>query len=401
MQKFQGNILIAQGGGPTPVISASLKGVIEEAKKYPQINGIYGARYGVEGLFNEEFIDLEKEPKEIIDGLAFTPAAVLGSCRRKLTGKDYPMVLEILKKYNIRYLFYNGGNDSMDTCDKIAKIAGNYDIKVIGVPKTIDNDLAFTDHCPGFGSAARYAAISAMELYRDVESLPIHVCVLELMGRNAGWITAAASLAKEDENDGPHLVYLPERPFLEEEFLEDVKMWHEKVGGVLVVVSEGLKDQDGNPLAESGIVDGFGHKVPGGVSQHLSNLIIDKLGIKSRSEKPGLLGRCSISLQSAIDRDEAIRAGEFAVKSAVEGKSGYMVSVKRVSNVPYKSEMALVPLDEVANVERKMPDKFINERGNGIMPAFKEYCMPLIGEPLPNYVRLKKVPVKKIQGRLL
>lgn len=393
---IEGNLLVAQGGGPTAVINASLKGVIDEAKKYPQIKGIYGARFGVEGLLNEDFIDLRKESQENINGLAFTPASALGSCRRKLVEKDYLAVIEIFKKYNIRYFFYNGGNDSMDTCNKIAKLAGDYDIKVIGVPKTIDNDLDFIDHCPGFGSAARYVAVSTMELYKDVESLPIHVCVMEVMGRNAGWLTAAASLAKKSENDGPHLIYLPERPFIEEEFLGDVKMWHEKVGGVLVVVSEGLVGVSGNPIAESGIVDGFGHKVPGGVAQHLSNLIMNKLGIKSRSEKPGLLGRASIALQSNIDREEAIKVGEFAVKSAVEGKSGFMVAIKRISNEPYKSKMELVPLEKVANVEKKLPDEYINERGNGINKSFVDYCMPLLGEPLPNFVSLQKVKVEKI-----
>lgn len=236
---INGNLLIAQGGGPTAVINSSLQGVIEEAKKHPSITGIYGARFGVEGVLKEDFIDLGLEPIEKISGLSSTPASALGSCRKKLTDKDMPVVLEILKKYNIRYFFYNGGNDSMDTCNKISILAENsgYELKVIGVPKTIDNDLAITDHCPGFGSAAKYAAISTLELWKDVESLPIHVCVLELMGRNAGWLTAASVLGKKSENDGPHLVYLPERPFVEKEFLEDVEMWHKKVGGGLVALT--------------------------------------------------------------------------------------------------------------------------------------------------------------------
>ncbi len=394
--QIQGNLLLAQGGGPTAVISASVRGVIEEAKKHCCIRGIYGAKNGMDGLLNEDFIDLRKESEKDIKNLAFTPAAALGSCRRRLTEEDYPCVLQVLKKYNIKYFFYNGGNDSMDTCNKIASLAADQDIKVIGIPKTIDNDLKFTDHSPGFGSAARYAAICTMELYKDVESLPIHVCVMELMGRNAGWLTAAASMAKINENDGPHLVYLPERPFVEKEFLNDVKMWHEKVGGVLVVASEGIKDAKGNPIAESGIIDGFGHKVPGGVAQHLSNLVISKLGIKSRSEKPGLLGRCSIPMQSCLDREEAIKVGNFAVLSAVKGKTGCMVAIKRVSNDPYESEMGLVPLKKVANVEKKLPDKYINKRGNGIELSYKEYCLPLLGEPLPEYVSLRKTPLEKI-----
>lgn len=399
---LEGNLLIAQGGGPTAVINASLQGVIEEAGKYAQIKGIYGARFGVEGLLKEDFIDLGKEALEKIKGLSYTPASALGSCRRKLVEKDFPEVLKILKKYNIRYFFYNGGNDSMDTCNKISVLAGeyNYDLKVIGVPKTIDNDLAYTDHCPGFGSAARYSAISTMELAKDVESLPIHVCIMELMGRNAGWLTASAALAKKNGNEGPHLIYLPERPFIEEEFLEDVKQLHKEVQGVLVVVSEGLVDIKGNPLADSGIVDGFGHKVPGGVAQHLSNMVMNKLGIKSRSEKPGLLGRASIPMQSDIDREEARGVGAYAVKTAVEGKSGYMVSIKRLASNPYKSEFELIALEQVANIEKKFPMEWINKRGNGIEKAFIDYCTPLIGQALPDYVSLKKNPVRKIGGQV-
>lgn len=395
---MEGNLLVAHGGGPTAVINASLYGVITEAKKYDQIKGIYGARYGIEGVLNEDFIDLGKEPKESIDLLPYTPASATGSCRRKLNDKDYPVLLEIFKKYNIRYFFYNGGNDSMDTCNKVAILAkeSGYDMKVIGVPKTIDNDLAFTDHCPGFGSAARYAAISAMELTKEVEGLPIHVIVLEIMGRNAGWLAAATALAKQNDETGPQLIYLPEKPFNEEEFLEDVKMWHSRVKGVLVVASEGLVDENGNSIADTGIVDGFGHKVPGGVAQALSDKIITKLGIKSRAEKPGLMGRASIPMQSDIDREEAIAVGSFAVKSAIEGKTGYMVSIKREQDSPYKFMLELVELEKVANVERKFPIDWINERGNGIKKEFIDYCMPLIGGSLPQYTTLKKIPVQKL-----
>jgi 6-phosphofructokinase len=225
-----GNLLIAQGGGPTAVINASLQGVIEEAKRYSCIQRIYGAIYGVEGVLKEQFVDLGKEPEWKIRGLQNTPASALGSCRKKLTDADMPKILETFKKYDIRYFLYNGGNDSMDTCNKIFKLAkkAGYEMRVLGIPKTIDNDLAHTDHSPGFGSAARYAAVSVLEVWKDIESLPIHVCVMELMGRNAGWLTASSVLAKKNENCGPHLVYLPERPFNEDDFLEDVKIWHQK-----------------------------------------------------------------------------------------------------------------------------------------------------------------------------
>jgi len=396
IKKLEGNLLIAQAGGPTPVINASLYGVIDEAKKYSSIKGIYGARFGIEGLLKEDFIDLSCESQYNIERLSHTPSSALGSCRKKLVQEDYPVVLELLKKHNIRYFLYNGGNDSMDTCNKVYLLAREhgYDINVIGVPKTVDNDLDFTDHCPGFGSAARYAAVSTMELWKDVEALPIHVCILELMGRNAGWIAAASALGKNSVDEGPHLIYLPERPFIEEEFLEDVKWWHERVKGVLVVVCESIVDVNGNPVVDGVINDDFGHKILGGVSQHLSNLVIKKLGINSRSERPGLLGRVSISMQSWIDKEEARSIGAFAVKSAVEGKSGFMVSIRRITDNPYKFELELVPLEKVANVEKKFPLEWINERGNGIKKEFIDYCMPLIGDPLPEYISLDKIQVK-------
>ena len=338
-----GNLLIAHGGGPTAVINATLYGLVAEAKKYKEIGGIYGARYGIEGVLKEDLIDLGRESAAVLARLPFTPSSALGSTRRQVSEADYPRFIEIFKKYDIRYFFYNGGNDSMDTCLKVARAAGDYEVRIIGVPKTIDNDLAGTDHCPGFGSAARYTAVSAMELAREVQGLPIHVIIMETMGRNAGWLTAATVLGKKDERDGPHLVYLPERPFNEERFVEDVRRCNDKVRGVLVVASEGLLDEQGESIANTGILDGFGHKIPGGVGQALANMLI-RHGLKSRSEKPGLLGRNSIALQSAVDREEAIRVGAYAVQVAVEGKSGCMVAIKRVGNHPYRSELELVPL---------------------------------------------------------
>jgi len=393
-----GNLLIAHGGGPTPVINSSLRGVVEQAKKQPQIGGIYGARFGVEGVLNEAFIDLGAQSEAAIRGLSSTPASALGSCRRKLKSDDYPRILDVFKKYDIRYFLYNGGNDSMDTCNKIAALAkdSGYEMRVIGVPKTIDNDLMHTDHCPGFGSAARYVAVSTLELWKDVQSLPIHVCIMEVMGRNAGFITAVSALARKSEGCGPHLIYLPERPFIREQFLEDVSAWHKRAGGVLVVVSEGLCGPDGAPLSDSGVVDGFGHKVPGGVSQHLSELVIRELGIKSRSEKPGLLGRCSIPLQSPVDRDEAYQVGALAVRAACEYKTGFMVSITRECEDPYRAGYGLVPLSEVANAERKFPDNWINARGNDINPDFIKYCAPLMGAALPDYIDLDLTPVKKL-----
>ncbi len=273
---LKGNMLIAHGGGPTPVINSSLLGAVREAKKHPEIETVYGARFGAEGILAGDLIDLGAVPDEQLDLLARTPASAIGSCRRKLTDADYPAVLECFKKFNIRYFFYNGGNDSMDTCNKVYQLAvkSGYELRVIGIPKTIDNDLAVTDHCPGFGSAAKYAAASALEIAQDAAALPIHVVVMEMMGRNAGWITAASALFT-DLMPCEHLVYLPETDFDKDEFLAAVKEKWAKGRGLLVTVSEGIHYAGGAPVADSGIVDGFGHKVPGGAAQTLSDMIMN------------------------------------------------------------------------------------------------------------------------------
>ena len=386
---LKGNMLIAQGGGPTPVINSSLLGAVREAKRHPEaIETIYGARYGAEGILAGDLIDLGAVPAEKLDLLARTPASAIGSCRRKLTDADYPAVLECFKKFNIRYFFYNGGNDSMDTCNKVYQLAveSGYELHVIGIPKTIDNDLAVTDHCPGFGSAAKYAAASALELAQDAAALPIHVVVMEMMGRNAGWITAASALFTK-LMPCEHLVYLPETDFDKDEFLAAVKEKWAKGHGLLVTVSEGIHYAGGAPVADSGIVDGFGHKVPGGAAQTLSDMIMNETGIKSRSEKPGLLGRTSVALMSEIDRDEAELAGATAVRSAVEGQTGYMVGFKTEREPEYKSETILVPLAEVANAEKTFPLEWITP--GGVTDEFRSYCLPLIGEYDTRFVNLR------------
>ena len=386
---LKGNMLIAQGGGPTPVINSSLLGAVREAKRHPEaIETIYGARYGAEGILAGDLIDLGAVPTEQLDLLARTPASAIGSCRRKLTDADYPAVLECFKKFNIRYFFYNGGNDSMDTCNKVYNLAveSGYELHVIGIPKTIDNDLAVTDHCPGFGSAAKYAAASALELAQDAAALPIHVVVMEMMGRNAGWITAASALFA-GLMPCEHLVYLPETDFDKDEFLAAVKEKWAKGRGLLVTVSEGIHYAGGAPVADSGIVDGFGHKVPGGAAQTLSDMIMNELGLKSRSEKPGLLGRTSVALMSEVDRDEAELAGATAVRAAVEGETGYMVGFRTEREPEYKSETILVPLAEVANAEKTFPLEWITP--GGVTDEFRSYCLPLIGEYDTRFVNLR------------
>ena len=377
---LKGNMLIAHGGGPTPVINSSLLGAVREAKRHSEIETIYGARFGAEGILAGDLMDLGQFSQEQLDLLSRTPASALGSCRRKLTDADYPAVLECFQKFNIRYFFYNGGNDSMDTCHKVYQLAcqSGYELRVIGIPKTIDNDLAVTDHCPGFGSAAKYAAVSALELAFDASALPIPVVVMELMGRNAGWITAASALFS-DRMPCEHLVYLPETDFDKDRFLSAVKEKWAKGRGLLVTVSEGIHYADGTPVADTGRVDGFGHKIPGGAAQALSDLIMQETDLKARSEKPGLLGRVSVAIMSQVDQQEAEAAGSAAVRAAVEGKTGYMTGFETTRTPEYRSELRLIPLEQVANAEKEFPLEWIGADGASISPAFRDYCLPMLG----------------------
>ncbi len=383
------NILVAHGGGPTAVINTSLQGVVETARMSGKVDKIYAARFGAEGILKGDLIDLTDVPAEVISRLSHTPASAIGSCRRKLGETDYPTVIEMLKKFKIDAFFYNGGNDSMDTCNKVNELAirEGLDIRVIGIPKTMDNDLEVTDHCPGFGSAARYAAVNASELALDASGLPIHVVVMELMGRNAGWVTAAAAMAKRITKC-EQLVYLPEMLVDEEKMLADIEKAYAKGNGLLVTVSEGICGMDGKPLADTGIVDGFGHVVPGGTAQHISDQIMQKLGLKSRAEKPGLLGRTSIPYVSLTDRQEAYEVGKYAVESALRGESGYMVAIEAVRKPKYESKLFLTPLAQVANAEKKFPLEWIVD-GNQIADEFFEYANPLMGGEFPEFAFLR------------
>ena len=382
------NILVAHGGGPTAVINTSLQGVVETARENGGFGRILAARFGAEGILKNDLLDLTDVPASTIAKLSHTPASSIGSCRRKLSDPDYPAVIECMKKNDIGVFFYNGGNDSMDTCNKISILAEKegLDLKVIGIPKTMDNDLAFTDNCPGFGSAARYAAINASELALDANGLPIHVVVLELMGRNAGWVTAASALAARTTNCEV-LTYLPEKLVDIDLMLSDIEKAYAKGHGCLVTVSEGLCGLDGNPLADSGIVDGFGHKVPGGVGEFISRQIMQKIGLKSRAEKPGLIGRTSIAYQSEVDRLEAYAVGKKAVETAAAGKTGYMVSIEADRSNGFSFDLGLAPLEKVANVEKKFPLEWI-EGTNRISDEFFSYADPLIGE-IPDFAILR------------
>ncbi len=381
------NLLIVHGGGPTAVINASLYGAILEAKKHTELTHIYAARNGTGGLLKEDLIELEHVPESDLELLLRTSGSAIGTSRDEIEQEDYDNMSEILAKKNIEYVLFNGGNGTMDTCGKLYKTCKNkgMDIKVMGIPKTIDNDISITDHSPGYGSAARFLAQSVKEICADVKGLPIHVVVVEALGRNAGWITAASALAENEDGMGPDLIYLPERPFEEDKFIEDVRRLLEKKKGIVIVASEGLKNAKGEPIVEP-VYRTERAIYFGDVSAHLANLVIKRLGYKARSEKPGLLGRASIGLQSQVDREEAILAGGLACQAVLQGESGKMVAFRRVSTSPYVIEPFLVEIDEVMMHERIMPDEYINKDGNGVTESFKEWCRPLIGEKLSKMI---------------
>lgn len=383
------NLLVAHGGGPTAVINASLFGVIEAAKLYDEIDGIYGAVHGIEGVLNENIVDLRAQSDAQISLLPYTPSSALGSCRRKLTADDYPVLLDIFKKHNVGYFLYNGGNDSMDTCDKVACLAETegLDLRVIGIPKTIDNDLGHTDHCPGYGSAARFVASNTRDLWMEVSAMPLYVTILETMGRNAGWLAAASSLARHGDEACAKFIYLPEIPFDEDLFMADIDRYLTKRKDLLIVVSEGITDMNGGSIADMGMVDGFGHTIPGGVAQTLAEKVKTRLGVKARGERPGFLGRASSLMQSVPDREEAVAIGRYAVDLALAGKTGLMVTINRVRDDPYKYKLSEVELKTVANAEKKFPREWIDGR-NGIKSEFTTYCLPLIGKNLEPYAKL-------------
>lgn len=335
---------------------------------------------------NQDFIHLEGLSDEKLNLLLHTPGTALGSSRYPLEESDYQRIVEILEEQGIGFVLMNGGNGTMDTCGKLHKmcLSMGKKIKVMGIPKTMDNDIAVTDHSPGFGSAARYMAQSVQELAADVKSLPIHVVVLEASGRNAGWITASSALA-EDQGMGPDLIYLPELAFNQDQFLQDVSDQLKIKSGIVVVASEGLHDQEGNPIVKP-IFKTDRATYFGDVSSHLAHLIIKELGYKARGEKPGLLGRASILMQSSVDRREAEDVGRIACQAVLDGETGKMASIRRLSTSPYQVEYELLDIEEVMLYERKIPKEFINETGNGMTEAFKEWCRPLIGIDLPEMI---------------
>ena len=382
------NLIIMHGGGPTAVINASLYGAIRQAQAAPEVGRIYVALGGTGGFLHEKLRDVTDLTDTQLHGLLSSPASAIGTSRDALETPEYEAMLPLFEKYGIRYVLMNGGNGTMDTCGKIYARCKEKDIRVIGIPKTMDNDLAVTDHSPGFGSAARYMAGSVAEVCCDVEGLPIHIVVIEALGRNAGWVTAAASLATDSYAHGPDLIYLPERAFDEEAFLRDVQKLIDTKGHGVVVASEGLHYADGTPIVEPIFTVGRATYF-GDVSAHLANLITKKLHYKARAEKPGLLGRASIAWQSDTDREEAERCGRAAVQAAVSGETGKMVALRRLPGADYKTETFLADIQDVMMTESKMPDAFINAEGNNVTEAYKDWVRPLLGRPLPKLMDLR------------
>lgn len=385
------NVIVGQSGGPTAVINASLYGVVYEALNREDSFGIvYGMINGIEGFLADHYIDMK--PLELsgeLELIKTTPGSYLGSCRYKLpedlTDSVYPVLLEKLEALNIGYFFYIGGNDSMDTVSKLSRYAAkvNSDIRVIGVPKTIDNDLVETDHTPGFGSAAKYIASTVREIAVDasVYDNKKSVTIVEIMGRHAGWLTAASALARKFEGDNPVLIYLPETNFDQDAFIEKVRTSLETTSNLVVCISEGIHDKNGTFICELSSdvgVDAFGHKMLTGSGKYLENLVKDRLGVKVRSVELNVCQRCSSSMLSKADHKEAIASGAFAVKSALEGETGKMISFKRREGNEYILDYATADVNIICNKEKAVPLEWINEDGTDVTEDFISYAKPLI-----------------------
>jgi len=410
------NAIVAQSGGPTTVINSSACGVVQEAMKSGKIGSVIGATNGILGVLKEDLFDISAEKPEAIEALKQTPAAAIGSCRYKLKSieeskADFQRVLDVFKAHDIRYFFYAGGNDSMDTADKVNKLAADagYELICMGIPKTVDNDLAFTDHCPGYPSVAKYVATCAAEAGKDTEALyTTDTCtILEVMGRNAGWIAAAAGLAATTPEDAPHLVYLPEAAFSFDKLVRDVEEVLKRLGRVFIVAGEGLKDENGNYVtADSGAFgkDSFGHAQLGGVAEMLKAVIEKEVKIKARFNKLGTNQRAAMHFASLTDVNEAYMCGQAAVIAALDGINGKMVTLVREAGTEYECTTGLAELKDVANGEKKVPAEYINDAGNHITDAMRDYVRPLVqGEApvtigkdgLPVFMRFERKPLEK------
>jgi ATP-dependent phosphofructokinase / diphosphate-dependent phosphofructokinase len=393
---LKGNAVIGQSGGPTSVINSSLSGVIDASLEMSGINKIYGMNYGIEGFMEERLIDLGIQDESILKGLRSTPSSALGGSRHKLRDEDFPQIMDVIKKFNIRYFFLIGGNDTMDTVHRVETLCQKegWELKGIGIPKTVDNDLYGTDHTPGFASAGRFNMLSVLQagtLLRDMKRVDKFM-IYQTIGRDAGWLAAATALARRNEEDAPHLIYCPERTFNKEQFLKDAKDCVEKYGWVSIVVSEGLKYADGTPVSASESKDKFNnieYGATGGssVGVNVHRILREATGWRGEFQITESLNMCAMDRAVSRDIEEAYLCGRQAVSLAGDGISGVMVTMKRLSNDPYKIEFSNAPLNDVAVRAKEMPDEYINKRGNHVTQAFIEYAKPLIGNP-PEYVRL-------------
>ena len=390
------NAIYAQSGGVTSVINATAGGVIEAARKSKRINKLYAGKNGIRGLLREDIIDTSIEDIVDIKKLQHTPGGIFGSCRHKLKDsssnkKEYERLIEVFRAHDIGYFFYNGGGDSQDTTNKISQftIDAGFPVQCIGIPKTVDNDLPYTDNCPGFGSVAKYVATSVREASLDVQSMSessTKVFIMEVMGRHAGWIAASSGLAHDKNNSAPHIILLPEVPFYKAKFLKRVKETIKKHGFCVIVVSEGARFKNGEFIADAGTVDSFGHKQLGGVAPTIAGMIKDNLGYKYHWAVSDYLQRAARHISSKTDLDQAYAVGKAAVRFALSGENAVMPIIKRISSNPYSWEIDKVKLSKVDNVERKLPKNFITKDGFGVTEACKNYLRPLIqGEAYPPY----------------
>ena len=398
---LKGNLIIGQSGGATAVINASLVGAVEAASQQESIGNIYGMHYGIEGFLKEDILDLRQQSAGIWQRLLHTPSAALGSCRYKLQEEDIERAIRLFRKYNIRYLVYIGGNDSADTAHRIAQAAqqSGHELQAISAPKTIDNDLPFTDHCPGYGSAARFIALATMDSAMNTISMPTHypIKVIETMGRNAGWLAAASALGKRNEVDAPHIILMPEQPFNEARYLTEVEGMYRRIGYVIIVVSEAIHDEKGQPLGASGQVgsDAFSHPLLSGAAQYLVELAMRNLRVRARFDKPGDLQRMAANSISAIDRDEAYLVGQQAVQALMQGESDKMVTLVRQNDTTYGCTTGLVELEKIANEQSLMPARYLNESKTMVTQAFYDYALPLIGTVLPHHAALHMTRIQK------
>jgi 6-phosphofructokinase len=390
MPPLRGAAVVAHGGGPTPVLNASLAGIIAEWRRQPAISTLYGARRGAIGLLNDELCDLSATDSTILEGLSHAPGSAIGSSRHKLEAVDCMQIVEVMRRRHVRYLFYTGGNGSMDTAWRLGRFASEagYEMRVIGVPKTIDNDLAGTDHTPGYPSCARFFAHAVRDVGEDNRALPPPIEIMEILGRNTGWVVAATALARHYEDDPPHLIYFPESGVSAGQLCADAERVYRRCGRCLIAVCEGQTDERGGWFgAELNNLPGARDPLPANMGQVLAKLIWSGTGLRARAEKPGLLGRSCAALASEIDREESWRCGAAAVRAAVEGHTGEMVSLQRLPGSPYQSATTLVPLESVAGKERRFPLEWMAAGRNDVTPEFLEWARPLIGRVEP-YVRL-------------